>query len=346
MCVLCYEKLDADDKKCPICRVSMRDPHRNRIAENHVKNMVVCCEESGCNQKIKYSEIYKHLDYECQYVLEKCRYALLGCNWEGPRRLQNDHKHNNMSFDNILEKMNDLDEWNEELIEKINDAKWENVELDSQLNRCNLIQEELKVKLNAANAANKKANEENTFFCKYHNIITQSDVYEEFDLVHIWNDFGLKNHGEDADIPLQHSIALRFTGNHNRSYKLTLWFRPYQRSLIHSDINIECRVSIKCETRCENRYFQVLVLPSVYKTNRLVNGISVTNYCDTFQIQYPSDVNTFYNYEGKCIKEWLSDWRNIFTINADSLKQANEIMNKYGRGVIKVFAYHHSRHSV
>ena len=351
VCTLCYRNLyligEDDDSKCPICRVSMKDPHRNRIAENHVKNMIVCCKENGCNEKMKYSELSKHLANECQHVLEKCHYCLLGCKWEGPRGLQKDHIHNNMTFDQILEKVEEIEDNNYELEEKLDIANWVVEESDLRLNACKSVCEELELKIHETNQMMKQTEDENICFRKYHKIISQSDVNAEFDLVHIWNDFRLKYNERNKNLDphsLTHCIALRFTGNHNRSYKLTLWFRPYQQQLLHSGIGIECKVSVKCEAPCKNRHFQVLVLPSSYKTNRLVDGISIANHLDTFQIQRSSDIDTFNIYEGECVREWSSNWRQILNVNADSILQADEIMNKYGQGVIKVFAY--SRNSV
>lgn len=88
----------------------MENPIRNRIAENHIKNMLVNCEFDDCNAIMKYSDMQHHLDFVCQAMEIECKYKRLGCNWTGPRRNLTNHQHSGIDYDALVTKFEETDE--------------------------------------------------------------------------------------------------------------------------------------------------------------------------------------------------------------------------------------------
>ena len=80
----------------------MNNPSRNRIAEHHLKKMIVVCQEVGCNAQLPYGKMKQHIDDECQAVQVTCPYQRLGCNWTGTRGNVNHHAHIGINFDSLL----------------------------------------------------------------------------------------------------------------------------------------------------------------------------------------------------------------------------------------------------
>lgn len=109
------------DKRCGICRRSLRHASRNRIAEIQLRNRSVECPENGCNEILNYEKLEEHLTSECQYVEQECKYKKLGCNWSGPRNLQDNHEHINIDFDELLQRIENDDKKIEELMEENED---------------------------------------------------------------------------------------------------------------------------------------------------------------------------------------------------------------------------------
>ena len=300
MCVHCYWNPNFIDKRCGICRIQMKNPSRNRIAENHVNKMLVCCEQDGCTKRMEYSIMDDHIKNDCQHVVVDCDYMILGCNWKGPRGLKNSHEHNNFDYCKILRQTNKLHDDNKRLTNLWNDVKDLCEECDES-------------------------------FDKYNRIIAQSDINAEFDLRHIWNEFRMKN---DDDLRQGlYDTVLRFTGNRNRTYKLTLYFRPSHREYFDETMHyIEYKISVKCDTKLENRYFQSVVLPSIPDGNKFIH----------FDIPEPMHerIECMID-EGMCVEEWnLYDWKQLVRIEADTIEHANTIMNDNDCGIIKVFGCH------
>ena len=292
------------DKKCGICRIAMNNPSRNRIAENHVKKMLVSCKETGCNMRMPYSKLHEHKE-ECEYVEVACEYFMLGCNWKGIRKLHNDHSHT-LDYDEIFQKAVSLH------FEFTEAVKY------------------FKVK-------EKQAEFQGEWFHKYNDIITRSDINAEFDLKCIWNDFRIKN--EDDLHQGLYDTVLRFTGNQHRSCKLTIYFRPSHHQVgDRQRFDIEYKVSVKFETQLQNRYFQSLVLPSIpdHFIPRFMNVIAspVGNQVGWY-IKHCTK-------GGLCEEQWESDdWTGILAITADSIEHANRLINDENDcGMIKVFGYH------
>ena len=68
---------------------------------------------------MKYEKLHEHLKCHCQEVIVKCKYQKLGCVWSGPRRIQNEHFHAGINFDNIMKMLQDHEEKIEVLGEDI-----------------------------------------------------------------------------------------------------------------------------------------------------------------------------------------------------------------------------------
>ena len=112
MCSYCYDELDTlkiNQINCGLCKVSIVDPSRNRLAENVIKNLLVKCKFDECNAIMKYSSMDRHLHFECPAFHVKCKYKLLGCSWKGPRRNVNNHQHQGISYDDLVKKLADAE---------------------------------------------------------------------------------------------------------------------------------------------------------------------------------------------------------------------------------------------
>ena len=158
MCGDCYNNPFFSEKKCPICRLSMKHPIRNRFAEKHVKNLLVTCEMIGCNVELPYSKMNHHVLVECPEVQVVCRYNELGCNWEGSRKDISTHRHTGINFDVLVHKMRELQSENEEYLD---DA----LAYEDKLNDLELF-------------------------------MWESNITATFDLNHIWKDFNLDSFSE------------------------------------------------------------------------------------------------------------------------------------------------------
>eukprot|EP01084_Bolivina_argentea_P203102 346924_1 len=92
ICPTCYDNLIPC--KCPLCRVQMskNKPIRCRIAERTLSLRVVKCRFNKCNKEIIFSNLNEHENNDCQYKPVKCKFSILGCNWEGLRRKQEEHE--------------------------------------------------------------------------------------------------------------------------------------------------------------------------------------------------------------------------------------------------------------
>ena len=158
MCNDCFNNPNFVDKRCCICRISMENPSRNRLAEKQVKNMSVICKVEGCNVELPYYKMKQHVDNDCQAVQVQCKYMTLGCNWSGPRRNAANHSHSGIDYDSLVEKIEELCE--------------ETSNLEDELYECN---------------------EE---FSEFQELIMSSNISETFDLKQIWQDFDLEAFSE------------------------------------------------------------------------------------------------------------------------------------------------------
>lgn len=107
ICDKCYHNDAFKVKICGLCRNSMENPIRNRIAENLIKNTLVKCD--NCDAMMKYARMQHHLETECQGVETECKYKPLGCKWIGPRRNLNDHQHFGIDYDSLITKFEETD---------------------------------------------------------------------------------------------------------------------------------------------------------------------------------------------------------------------------------------------
>jgi len=154
MCSNCYDNDNFTKKLCGLCRVEMKYPSRNRIAENELKNLLVTCQTDGCNATMKYSDITQHLKVECSAIQVECKYKKLGCNWKGLRRNIN-HQHRGIDYDELLAKMEQ------------NDLEMKMLKADRE-------------------ADNLEAR-------RFQNIIRNYNVYGIFEIKSIWESFNLEN---------------------------------------------------------------------------------------------------------------------------------------------------------
>ena len=91
ICTNCYEN-DSFSKQCPICRVSMEQKIRNRLAENIVGKLEKLCPNEGCNQYIKRNKFKQHTLFECTYIQRLCKYSVFGCEFIGTEKKRQQHE--------------------------------------------------------------------------------------------------------------------------------------------------------------------------------------------------------------------------------------------------------------
>mmetsp|Transcript_1479 Transcript_1479/g.2353 ORF Transcript_1479/g.2353 Transcript_1479/m.2353 type:complete len:344 (-) Transcript_1479:60-1091(-) len=86
ICDGCYPRIQPC--KCPICRTAMSRnvPIRCRLAEKTLALRLVTCKFDGCGKEIAFGQMKQHELDECEFKPIHCKYAELGCEWQGLRR--------------------------------------------------------------------------------------------------------------------------------------------------------------------------------------------------------------------------------------------------------------------
>merc|ERR1712048_1092821 len=97
LCEGCYGRIKQGKQcLCPECRVRMsrREPSRNKLAENYLKAHLFPCENesAGCKEQIQFVYLKEHCQNECKYRNVECKYAMLGCTWNGLAKDQKSHR--------------------------------------------------------------------------------------------------------------------------------------------------------------------------------------------------------------------------------------------------------------
>ncbi|KAI0990482.1 hypothetical protein GJ496_001605 [Pomphorhynchus laevis] len=80
--IFCHRCLPHLQYRCPICRVDVNLPTRNRILESLLSFFTFSCRFNYCNAIVPFSEMHIH-ERECEYKPLKCPYP--GCRWYGRR---------------------------------------------------------------------------------------------------------------------------------------------------------------------------------------------------------------------------------------------------------------------
>ena len=132
ICKTCYVNPNFAPKTCGICRGDMSHVSRNILAENQLKRMTINCTEDDCNYVLLYAHLKQHLDSQCECKVIKCKYAALGCNWEGKRKHEADHQHTCIDYDVLLKKINESEKQIEMLLDD-NEAWQEETEEQKQI---------------------------------------------------------------------------------------------------------------------------------------------------------------------------------------------------------------------
>lgn len=125
VCNACYTN-PSFTKSCPICRASMKGKARNRLAEKLLNLTEKQCTNKGCNEMIQRIQFKEHVLQKCAFTAVSCKYAKLGCEWNGTKneRLQHE-KECNVTLDQALEILLQTDQKNQELLEANDQAKAE-----------------------------------------------------------------------------------------------------------------------------------------------------------------------------------------------------------------------------
>lgn len=94
LCHECHWRLiDLEQTKCPTCRsrLSTRNPIRNIVAEETIGSLRLPCPNTKCGMILKRSGLVEHLKHNCKERIVKCKFARLGCEWQGPARKLGGH---------------------------------------------------------------------------------------------------------------------------------------------------------------------------------------------------------------------------------------------------------------
>lgn len=95
LCQLCLHRVTESTKSiCPSCRVRIsRDrPTRNLFAERVLASVMVPCENANCPDSFQFSKIKAHQTKECPFRPATCKFAPIGCEWEGIHKELADHE--------------------------------------------------------------------------------------------------------------------------------------------------------------------------------------------------------------------------------------------------------------
>jgi len=94
MCKYCHSQIVKNRPLCPVCRVrlSVDHPSRNRFAELVKADLRVPCNQPGCNEQVRFSDLPMHMEQSCGFRQTICIYQPLGCNWRGIANLNAQHE--------------------------------------------------------------------------------------------------------------------------------------------------------------------------------------------------------------------------------------------------------------
>jgi hypothetical protein len=95
MCKECYERVCHEEKpSCPSCRepLDVFKPIRNMLAERSISMLSVRCPNAGCEKALTRGMLDTHVARECQYRQVCCKFAAIGCKWEGIAAAQAKHE--------------------------------------------------------------------------------------------------------------------------------------------------------------------------------------------------------------------------------------------------------------
>ncbi|XP_065065089.1 zinc finger TRAF-type-containing protein 1-B-like [Rhopilema esculentum] len=90
--VLADARLKNEPATCPSCRIEISHKicSRNLAVENAVLEMPIECH--FCHTEFSRSQIRWHENEQCLQRISNCKYAVLGCCWEGPKAKQEEHE--------------------------------------------------------------------------------------------------------------------------------------------------------------------------------------------------------------------------------------------------------------
>jgi hypothetical protein len=78
------------EAKCPVCKSKLIHSAmiRNRFAETVLSKMMVPCPQcdKGCTVQVCFANVIEHAKSECDFRPVPCRFAVLGCDWQGEHR--------------------------------------------------------------------------------------------------------------------------------------------------------------------------------------------------------------------------------------------------------------------
>lgn len=173
-------------------------------------NRSIKCSEWGCNQILNYEQLEEHLKNDCQYVEEDCKFKKLGCEWRGIRREQNNHYHENINLDTLLQRI------------ESNDVQIEQLKQDNQ----DLLDEV------------KQAEEEMVIIRKSFDIFLKSNITASFRLIDIWKEFNVTSISPYPEI-------VKYIGCITHGIQLKLYFRIIIKKTpqLKSNIRLEFQVS-------------------------------------------------------------------------------------------------------
>lgn len=95
MCKECYDRVCHEEKpSCPSCRepLDVFKPIRNMLAERSIAVLSVRCPNAGCEKALTRGVLDAHLARECHYRQVCCKFAPIGCKWEGIAAAQAKHE--------------------------------------------------------------------------------------------------------------------------------------------------------------------------------------------------------------------------------------------------------------
>ena len=86
LCRECHSRVCLDEApQCPTCRTALDplNPVRNLVVEQTISRLRVACPHKDCEAVLTRGTVAAHAATECRYRHACCKYAVLGCKWEG-----------------------------------------------------------------------------------------------------------------------------------------------------------------------------------------------------------------------------------------------------------------------